>query len=59
MKATINTGTYKVKTIGSSFFPVFEFNDGELLFLGKAYGTEKGATKRLQNHCKGANVKLA
>lgn len=43
-------GIYTVIKIGSSFFPVFKYNDGEALFLGKAYATEKGAKKRLDNH---------
>ena len=59
MKATTNSGTYKVNKIGNSFFPVFQFNDGEVLFLGKSYGTEKGAEKRLKNHCDSANIKLS
>lgn len=59
MKAVISTGTYKVTKIGSAFFPVFEFNDSEVLFLGDSYKTEKGAEKRLKNHCDAANIQLS
>ena len=58
MKATTNTGTYKVTNIGNAFFAVFQFNDGEVLFLSKSYRTINGATKRLINHCASANVTL-
>jgi hypothetical protein len=58
MKAIINTGTYKVTKIGGAFFATFIFNDNEVLFLSHSYGTEKGATKRLQSHCKSANIQL-
>lgn len=59
MKATTDGGTYKVIKIGSSFFPVFQFNDSEVLFLGNSYRTEKGAEKRLKNHCDAANIALS
>lgn len=59
MKATTNTGTYKVSKIGGSFFAVFQFNDGEVLFLSKPYSKELNAEKRLKNHCDSANVQLA
>lgn len=58
MTAKTNTGIYKVTKIGGSFFASFIFNDGECLFLSKPFQTEKGAEKRLQNHCKSANVIL-
>lgn len=51
----IATGTYQVSKIGNSFFPAFIFNDGEVLFLGHSYKTEKGAEKRLNNHLKCTN----
>lgn len=50
MTKTTNSGTYKVKFIGKRFFAVFEFFDGEVLFLSKPYATERNATKRLINH---------
>jgi hypothetical protein len=52
---TTSTGTYKVIKQGSCFFPVFEFNDKEVLFLGKPYRTEKGADKRLSSHINQSN----
>ena len=59
MTATTKTGTYKVIKLGGCFFPVFEFNDKEVLFLGNPYRTEKGATKKLISHCQSANVTLS
>jgi hypothetical protein len=55
MTKVTNTGTYKVKFIAKSFFAVFEFNDGEVLFLSKPYRTVNGATKRLLSHINQSN----
>ena len=56
MKKQIKTGIYKVIKIGTSFFPVFEFNDLEIIFLGNSYRTEKGAEKKLLNHLQSADI---
>jgi hypothetical protein len=58
MTATTATGTYKVKKLGGCFFPLFEFNDYEVLFLGNSYRTEKGALKKLKSYCDSSNIEL-
>lgn len=38
---------YFVYAMGSKFFAIFSYGDGDVQFLSKPYGTEKGADKAL------------
>jgi hypothetical protein len=47
---------YFVYSMGGKFFAIFSYGDGDVQFLSKPYGTEKGADKALTAYRKQANA---
>ena len=47
---------YFVYAQGGKFFAIFSYGDGDVQFLSKPYGTEKGADKFLTSYRKQANA---
>lgn len=55
---TAKTGVYKVQKINTTFFVVFEFNNGEQMIMGrKSFKTQRGASKLMTSIKLQAGVK--
>lgn len=59
MTARTSIGTYQVAKMGSFYFVVIRFLNGEQdILVHKHYRTEAGATKGLISYCASAGIKL-
>jgi hypothetical protein len=54
-KEKIGNRGYFVYYMGSMFFAIYSYGDGDVLFLSKPYRTAKGADKKLTEYRKQAN----
>ncbi len=54
-KERIGNRGYFVYHMGSMFFAIYSYGDGDVLFLSKPYRTAKGADKKLTEYRKQAN----